>query len=208
MGAIPSGKPVRWKIADLNRAEYNPRIDLIPGMPEYEALKASLEENGYVDLIVVNKRNGVVVGGHQRLAVIEQEWGVKDILVREVDLDEADEKRLNLALNKTGGKFDTKILMDELQKIQETGYNLENLGVDPMEFEALNSLSTTGKATVTGGVAKTLGEVTDTIPFRFGQYAILFLKPEYEAFIDKLWTRVGNEQKSIEEVLIEELTNG
>ncbi|WP_178382810.1 hypothetical protein [Paenibacillus sp. P46E] len=39
-------------IEQLNAAAYNPRVDLRPGDPEYEKLRRSLDEFGYVDPIV------------------------------------------------------------------------------------------------------------------------------------------------------------
>ncbi|MFY9379208.1 MAG: ParB N-terminal domain-containing protein, partial [Acutalibacteraceae bacterium] len=53
-------------ISQLNPAKYNPRKDLQPGDPEYEKLKRSMQEFGYVEPIVWNKRTGNIVGGHQR----------------------------------------------------------------------------------------------------------------------------------------------
>ena len=51
----------------LNPAEYNPRKDLKPGDKEYEKLKRSIEEFGYVEPVIWNQKTGNVVGGHQRL---------------------------------------------------------------------------------------------------------------------------------------------
>ena len=68
------------KIADLNPAKYNPRKKLKPGDKEYEKLKKSIENFGYVELIVVNiANNNTVVSGHQRLSVL------KDLGVEEVE---------------------------------------------------------------------------------------------------------------------------
>ena len=39
-------------IDQLNPAAYNPRKDLQPGDPEYEKLKRSMQEFGYVEPIV------------------------------------------------------------------------------------------------------------------------------------------------------------
>ena len=39
----------------LKAAEYNPRVDLKSGDPEYEKLKRSVQEFGYVEPIVWNK---------------------------------------------------------------------------------------------------------------------------------------------------------
>ena len=59
-------------IADLTPAEYNPRKDLKPGDKEYEQIKKSILAFGYVDPIIVNNRNNVVIGGHQRLKVLAE----------------------------------------------------------------------------------------------------------------------------------------
>ena len=58
-------------VADLKAADYNPRKDLQPGDAEYEKLKRSIQEFGYVEPVIWNKRTGVVVGGHQRLKVMK-----------------------------------------------------------------------------------------------------------------------------------------
>lgn len=57
-------------ITKLNPAEYNPRKDLKPGDKEYDKLKRSIEEFGYVEPIIWNNRTGRIVGGHQRLKVL------------------------------------------------------------------------------------------------------------------------------------------
>ena len=54
----------------LNPATYNPRKDLKPGDKEYEKLKRSIEEFGYVEPVIWNQKTGNVVGGHQRLKVL------------------------------------------------------------------------------------------------------------------------------------------
>ena len=57
----------RKHTADLIPADYNPRKDLKPGDPEYDKLKRSMEQFGYVEPVIWNKATGRVVGGHQRL---------------------------------------------------------------------------------------------------------------------------------------------
>lgn len=103
---------VIMKVSDLKPAKYNPRVTLESGEREYESLKKSLNKFGTVVPIIVNQRNNVVVGGHQRLNVLK-ELGKEDVEVVLVDLDEKDEKRLNLALNKVDGRWDYQKL-DEI----------------------------------------------------------------------------------------------
>ena len=90
-------------INKINPAPYNPRLDLQPEDPEYQKLKKSIEEFDMVTPLIWNKQTGNLVGGHQRLKIlIGQE--IKEIEVSVVDLPEAKEKALNIALNKISGK--------------------------------------------------------------------------------------------------------
>ena len=41
--------------ARLNPAAYNPRVDLKPGDKEYEKLKRSINEFGYVEPVIWNR---------------------------------------------------------------------------------------------------------------------------------------------------------
>lgn len=74
-------------IKTLKASDYNPRVDLKPGMKEYEKLKNSIETFGYVEPIIVNDRTGRVVGGHQRLSVL-RDLGYTEVEVVHVDLDD------------------------------------------------------------------------------------------------------------------------
>lgn len=92
------------KIANLKPAEYNPRIDLKPENVEYQRIKRSLVEFGYVAPIIVNT-DMTVISGHQRLKVLK-ELGYTEIDCNIVDLDKNKEKALNIALNKISGEWD------------------------------------------------------------------------------------------------------
>ena len=106
-------------VTELNAAQYNPRIALEPGMPEWEKLKTSIEQFGNVEPIVWNSRTGNVVGGHQRLAVLKS-MGYESVPCSVVDLGEKDEKLLNIALNKIKGQWD----YDKLEEIL-SGFDYE-----------------------------------------------------------------------------------
>lgn len=93
-------------ISELKPADYNPRKDLEPGDPEYEKLKRSLTEFGYVELVVVNAANdNTVISGHQRLSVLKH-VGQETVDCVVVELDEMREKALNVAMNKISGEWD------------------------------------------------------------------------------------------------------
>ena len=124
-------------IDTLVPAEYNPRVELKPGMPEYEKLKNSIQEFGYVEPVIVNDRTGKIVGGHQRINVLK-DLGYKEIEVVHVDLDEAHEKALNVALNKISGTWDAEKLEDLLRDINlETDLDIKFTGFDESELDTL-----------------------------------------------------------------------
>ena len=123
-------KIIEKSISQLHAAAYNPRKDLKPGAPEYEHLKKSIMQWDYIDPVVWNQQTGNVVGGHQRLKVL-QELGRKKIQVSVVDLDPVQEKALNIALNKISGDWDQEKLAALIQEIRA-----EDLDVDLLGFTA------------------------------------------------------------------------
>ena len=120
----------RKRISDLNRATYNPRIDLIPGDPEYENLRRSITTYGLLIPVIWNKQTNNVVGGHQRLTVLENE-GETEVDVSVVDLDPMQERQLNVALNKIEGGWDEEKLGALLAELGEdatlTGFNQQEI---------------------------------------------------------------------------------
>lgn len=122
----------------LNPAKYNPRKDLKPGDPEYEKLKKSMETFGYVEPIIWNKRTGQIVGGHQRLKVLQHQ-GHTEIECVVVDLDETQEKALNITLNKVSGDWDLPKLADLLSELDNGIFDISLTGFDAAEIEHLFS---------------------------------------------------------------------
>ena len=125
-------KIVKKKIEDLRPASYNPRKDLKPGDKEYEKLKKSITEFGYIEPVIWNERTRTVVGGHQRLKVLI-DLGYEEIDVVIVDLSVEQEKALNVALNKISGEWDNALLGDLLKDLETTGYDITLTGFDLKE---------------------------------------------------------------------------
>lgn len=90
-------------ISKLKPAPWNPRKI---SDKAWGALATSMDRFGVVEPIVWNQRSGQVVGGHQRLTVLERR-GVKKATVVVVDLPESEERALNVALNnpESAGQF-------------------------------------------------------------------------------------------------------
>jgi hypothetical protein len=120
-------------------SEYNPREIT---EQEFEKLKSSIKEFGFVENATINKNNEII-GGHMRVkAAIE--LGIKEIPCIRVDLPKNKEKLLNLALNKISGKWDneklsmliTELILDEdigLSGFEEYELSLYNNGPDISE---------------------------------------------------------------------------
>ena len=129
----------RLSIDKLKFADYNPRKDLKSGDTEYEKLKRSIEHFGYVEPIIVNDRTGLVVGGHQRVKVLK-DLGYTEIEVVHVDLDDTNEKALNIALNKISGDWDAEKLEDLLRELNvDTDIDMMLTGFDTSELDTLFS---------------------------------------------------------------------
>lgn len=123
------------KATELKAADYNPRKDLQPEDEDYQKLRRSIEEFGYVEPIIWNEKTGTVVGGHQRLKVLIEQ-GVQEVECVVVNLEEKDEKILNVLLNKVKGRWDIGKLTDLLQELDETG-DLESTGYENWELQSL-----------------------------------------------------------------------
>ncbi len=125
----------KMKLSDLKAADYNPRVDLKPGMQEYEKLKQSILEFGFVDPPIYNIQTGNLVGGHQRVAVAKELGLFNEIEVSVVDLPLDKEKALNVALNKISGRWDEEKLSVILNELDDEAVNLT--GFDTEEVDSL-----------------------------------------------------------------------
>lgn len=122
--------------ADLLPADYNPRKDLKSGDAEYEKLKRSIEQFGYVEPVIWNKTTGRVVGGHQRLKVLI-DMGMTDVDCVVIEVPEEKEKALNIALNKISGEWDNDKLALLISDLQGTDFDISLTGFDPAEIDDL-----------------------------------------------------------------------
>ena len=122
------------KATELLPADYNPRKDLKPGDPEYEKLKRSIEQFGYVEPVIWNKTTGRVVGGHQRLKVL-MDMGITEVDCVVVDMPEDKEKALNIALNKISGEWDKDKLALLITDLQGADFDVSLTGFDPAEID-------------------------------------------------------------------------
>jgi hypothetical protein len=129
------------RVADLRsrRADYNPRR-----ISDHDraALQRSIGRFGVVQPVVFNSRSDTIVGGHQRLDAAAAE-GIELFPVMVVDLSHAEERALNLSLNRVGGDFDWEgvatVLRDlaDSPECKEDGDFMDLAGFTASEIEPL-----------------------------------------------------------------------
>ena len=109
------------QIADLIPAPYNPRQSTAK---QEKHLKESLEKFGMVEPIIFNKQTGYIVGGHFRVRELKK-LGIKEIECVIVDLNEADEKELNIRLNANTGSWDWDTLANDWDVVDLEAWGME-----------------------------------------------------------------------------------
>lgn len=132
---------MEWRtipVGELKPAAYNPRKKLRAGDKEYEKIKNSIQEFGYVEPIIVNY-DMTVIGGHQRLTVLK-DLGYTEVQCVVVRIeDENKVKALNVALNKITGAWDEQLLADLLVDLKTQDFNTDFTGFEAPEIEQLFS---------------------------------------------------------------------
>lgn len=121
----------------LKEAVYNPRtID----KESMKRLQKGLKEHGLIGASIVwNRRTGTVVSGHQRLKaldVLEKGNPDYDIEVTVIDVDEKEEKTLNVQLNNPSMQGDWDL--DKLGSLfTDDGLSSEALGFSSLDVDML-----------------------------------------------------------------------
>ncbi len=135
MGSASAMEWRRIPIGDLRPASYNPRKKLKPGDKEYEKIKNSITEFGYVEPVIVNS-DMTIIGGHQRVSVLS-DLGYEEIDCIVIDIDKQKEKALNIALNKITGEWNKELLADLIADLQNSDFDVSFTGFEPPEIEQL-----------------------------------------------------------------------
>lgn len=119
----------------IHGAPYNPRTI---GDEEKRRLEGILKKHGLVEPLIWNKRTGNLVGGHQRISILDKLYGTKNypMTVAVVDVDEAGEKELNIALNnpRAQGEYDIERLTE---MIKTPGLEAEGMGYSTSDLQRM-----------------------------------------------------------------------
>jgi ParB-like chromosome segregation protein Spo0J len=119
---------INRNIEELIPADYNPR-KISPEAMRH--LQQSLKAFSAVEPAIINmhpKRKNVIVGGHQRLTAA-REMGWETFPCIEVELTKAQERELNIRLNKNTGEWDFKELEThfDVEELVGYGFSLDEL---------------------------------------------------------------------------------
>ncbi len=117
---------------------FNPRNWRIHPLSQQDALKGVLEEVGWVQQVIINKRTGNLIDGHLRCQLAARE-GSKTIPVLYVDIDEAEEELVLATLDPIAGMAATdKAKLEQLfQDINSDNVNVQKLISEIAEKEGL-----------------------------------------------------------------------
>lgn len=132
---IASIELVRLGVAEIRPHPRNPRRHPKPGSVEWTILQRSLARD-YFDPIVVNRRNGLLVSGHLRFAIL-CDMGYSQVDVSVVDYDEEEHLARMIAANTLIGEFEAEILSSLAKDIEAAGLDPALAGFDEAELMAL-----------------------------------------------------------------------
>jgi|688.fasta_scaffold359975_2 hypothetical protein len=143
----------------LKNAPYNPRqID----EKSKKKLQKVIKKNGLVEPLVWNRRTGHLVGGHQRIKIIDslEGHGNYSLDVAVIDVSEKEEMEANIALNnsESQGEFDLGKL-SEMFKTHKLDY--ESAGYDTSDMFRMFGENPTAMAAST--TAENLEEMAENL---------------------------------------------
>ncbi len=124
----------RVKISEIHEDPANSRKH---GERNLATIRASLEQFGQVEPLVVQARTGVVIGGNGRLATMRK-MGIQEVDIVEVDLTDVQAAALSIALNRTAelAEWNIEALAKAVAGIKDE-VDLASLGWDPNELEQI-----------------------------------------------------------------------
>lgn len=130
---------MRWnleqrKIQEVLPNENNPRK---LSKRQKEDLKNSIEKFGLCQPIVLNT-DGTVIGGHQRLSILERlGYTHVDVYLPSDALSAQEEKELSIRLNKNVGDWDYDKLANswEPEELLDWGFTMEEFSLESIPFK-------------------------------------------------------------------------
>ena len=135
----------------IKNAEYNPR-QITPA--QRRKLTQSLKRFKLVEPLIWNQRTGNLVGGHQRLSILDDLHGTAEysLTVAKINVDDATEKAINIALNnpENQGQYDYEMLAGLIGDSRDTSPAL----IQDAGFDSANLAMLFGDDFLTGDAAR------------------------------------------------------
>lgn len=192
-----------FRLKDLSPLETNPRT-IDPAA--LAGLEASIHRFGLVEPIIVNVHNGInrIVGGHQRFKVL-QSAGIRECTCVIVDLEEGEERALNLALNNPHiqGTFtaDLDSFLEDLGRQLADEQTFLDLRLDALRQEITETPVLDEKNDRSDSQPAELSDATILV----GEYRFQIERQEYETWRDRFRQEYGFEPERIKQAIRERL---
>ena len=174
---IPIGDLVPW--------DQNPRIN----DEAVAEVAGSIKRFGFASPIIARRADSMVITGHTRLKAAHK-LGINKVPVRWMDLDPAEARMLALADNKLNERadWDDDLLSQVLADLEAEGVDLEGLGWDADELEAL--IADAGPAGAGDGEAGSEASALLSETFGVPPFSILDARQGYWSDRKRRWRGV------------------
>lgn len=123
------------KRSEIHGSDYNPRTITASALKK---LRNKIRKDGLIVPITINKRTGNIVGGHQRLNVMDDLHRGKEyeLTVAVIDVDAKKEAELNIFLNNPSaqGDWDKSLLIDFKTTFEDLDF-IVDCGFDKFDLD-------------------------------------------------------------------------
>ncbi|MCU6783919.1 ParB N-terminal domain-containing protein [Anthropogastromicrobium aceti] len=189
------------KLTDIQPADYNPRVKLTETDFEYKALKTSIDTFGLVVPLIVNKKTGTLISGHQRLNVMLKN-GIEETEVVVVDMEPEKEKALCIAMNKVCGQWDYGMLADIMEELRNSEIDTVATGFSDNEIaELLGELQEVDADIPEIDSVDKKEDTGDGVPCIVGEYKFRIPDASYKDMMADIREKVGFSKEMVESEL-------
>ncbi len=182
-------------ITELKEAPYNANIMTEKRLGQ---LRDSIKAFGFVDPIIFSTKNNMIIGGHKRDIILEEEGITKGYALilgdigwfftdTNIDLsDDNDIMALNHALNKIVGEPDLVKIRSNLTQLKEEGYDVTLTGYEDYELKQIDADLKLGGLDLTDLDEDEYEDTLDEFrkPDREYQLLFTFNEDEYNEVVD------------------------
>ena len=192
------------QFAEVVESFYNPRKKLKKDSKKYLDLKRSIETFGVVEPMIINDVNNRLISGHQRLQIYKDlGWTEAEFSVVHIE-NEAEEKALNVSLNKLKGRWDNRKLSEVLRDIDDE-YSVGDLGFSDEEVQDL--LGKVTEADLKQNETRE-GQAIANVRIQIANYNLVMSNEEYSLMEESCIQKGCFTQKEISEELKQRLIYG